>query len=93
MGVLGNYFYAETNFRYIFKNTKWGMLVFRILCLAAIFYGCVNSFDLAWNLADIFMGFMAIIMDGNGRWAKKRALNRLKGHKAGICLLYTSRCV
>ena len=37
------------------------MLVFRILCLVAIFYGCVNSFDLAWNLADIFMGFMAII--------------------------------
>ena len=37
------------------------MLIFRVLCLAAIFYGCVNSFDLAWNLADIFMGFMAII--------------------------------
>ena len=59
--LIGNYFYAETNFRYIFKNTKWGMVVFRVLCLAAIFYGCVNSFDLAWNLADIFMGFMAII--------------------------------
>ncbi len=59
--LIGNYFYAETNFRYIFKNTKWGMLIFRVLCLAAIFYGCVNSFDLAWNLADIFMGFMAII--------------------------------
>ena len=27
---------------------------------------------------------VAVIMDGNGRWAKKRALNRLKGHKAGI---------
>ncbi len=27
---------------------------------------------------------IAIIMDGNGRWAKKRSLNRLKGHKAGI---------
>lgn len=27
---------------------------------------------------------VAIIMDGNGRWAKKRALNRLMGHKAGI---------
>ena len=59
--LIGNYFYAETNFRYIFKHTKWGMVVFRVLCLAAIFYGCVNSFDLAWNLADIFMGFMAII--------------------------------
>ena len=27
---------------------------------------------------------VAVIMDGNGRWAKKRALNRLKGHRAGI---------
>lgn len=27
---------------------------------------------------------IAVIMDGNGRWAKKRALNRLRGHKAGI---------
>lgn len=27
---------------------------------------------------------VAIIMDGNGRWAKKRMLNRLRGHSAGI---------
>ena len=27
---------------------------------------------------------IGVIMDGNGRWAKKRALNRLNGHKAGI---------
>lgn len=27
---------------------------------------------------------VGIIMDGNGRWAKRRALNRLKGHSAGI---------
>ena len=26
---------------------------------------------------------IAIIMDGNGRWAKKRAMNRLKGHHEG----------
>lgn len=26
---------------------------------------------------------VAIIMDGNGRWAKKRALGRLKGHEKG----------
>jgi undecaprenyl diphosphate synthase len=26
---------------------------------------------------------VAIIMDGNGRWAKKRGLPRLEGHKAG----------
>ncbi len=27
---------------------------------------------------------VAIIMDGNGRWAKQRAMNRLRGHRAGI---------
>ncbi len=27
---------------------------------------------------------IAIIMDGNGRWAKKRNLPRAAGHKAGI---------
>lgn len=27
---------------------------------------------------------VAIIMDGNGRWAKQRGKNRLSGHKAGI---------
>ena len=26
---------------------------------------------------------VAVIMDGNGRWAKKRLLNRLKGHEKG----------
>jgi undecaprenyl diphosphate synthase len=27
---------------------------------------------------------VAIIMDGNGRWAKNRALNRIRGHENGI---------
>lgn len=27
---------------------------------------------------------VAIIMDGNGRWAKKRALNRIRGHEEGV---------
>ena len=58
--LIGNYFYAESNFRFITKS-KWALLVFRLACLAVIFYGAVNSFDLAWNLADIFMGFMAIV--------------------------------
>lgn len=26
---------------------------------------------------------IAIIMDGNGRWAKKRLMNRVKGHEQG----------
>jgi len=29
-------------------------------------------------------GHIAIIMDGNGRWAKKKLLSRIKGHEKGI---------
>lgn len=36
---------------------------------------------------------VAVIMDGNGRWAKKRMLNRLRGHAAGIeAVRETIRC-
>ncbi|MDO4541592.1 MAG: polyprenyl diphosphate synthase, partial [Bacillota bacterium] len=30
---------------------------------------------------------IAIIMDGNGRWAQKRRLNRIKGHVAGTRII------
>jgi undecaprenyl diphosphate synthase len=32
---------------------------------------------------DTPLKHLAIIMDGNGRWAKKRGLNRTKGHEQG----------
>lgn len=36
---------------------------------------------------------VAVIMDGNGRWAKRRMLNRLRGHAAGIeAVRETIRC-
>lgn len=39
------------------------------------------------NLSDMKIAelptHVAIIMDGNGRWAKKRLLNRIKGHEKG----------
>jgi len=33
--------------------------------------------------ADLVPDHVAVIMDGNGRWAKKRGLPRTKGHEAG----------
>ncbi len=38
-------------------------------------------------------GHVAVIMDGNGRWARKRHLPRLAGHRAGIeAVRATIRC-
>ena len=85
--IIGNYFYAESNPRFI-KNNKVVLTVFRVACLAAILYGCLNSFDLAWNLADIFMGFMAIInlvaILLLGKWALKALDNYTAQRKAGV---------
>jgi undecaprenyl diphosphate synthase len=33
---------------------------------------------------DLLPRHVAIIMDGNGRWAERRGLDRLEGHRAGI---------
>src|ERR1700683_3713528 len=45
--------------------------------------------DPDWKLAaaidpDRLPSHIAIIMDGNGRWARRRGLPRVAGHKAGI---------
>ena len=58
--LIGNYYYAESNIRFI-KNDKKVLFVFRITCVVAIFLGAQADFSLVWNLADITMGCMAIV--------------------------------
>ena len=36
------------------------------------------------GLPDLLPTHVAIIMDGNGRWARKRSLPRIAGHRAGV---------
>ena len=58
--LIGNYFYAESNILFI-KDSKLLLNLFRVTCLLAIFLGALADFDLAWNIADITMGLMAIV--------------------------------
>lgn len=58
--VIGNYFYAESNIIFI-KNNKVLLNVFRATCVLAVFLGAQADFGLVWNLADVTMGFMAIV--------------------------------
>lgn len=58
--LIGNYFYAESNILFI-KDSKVLLNLFRVTCLVAIFVGALSNFDLAWNVADITMGLMAIV--------------------------------
>lgn len=58
--LIGNYCYAEANIKFI-KDNKIVLNVFRMCCLVMIFIGTQMSLDAAWNLADLLMGFMAIV--------------------------------
>ena len=58
--IVGNYFYAESNIRFITKN-KTVMTVFRLAASAMVFVGALTNMEIAWSLADITMGFEAIV--------------------------------
>lgn len=58
--VIGNYFYAESNILFI-KDNKVILNVFRVTCVLAVFLGAQADFSLVWNIADITMGFMAVV--------------------------------
>ena len=62
--LIGNYFYAEMNISYLYKNAqnnKTFMFCYRLLAVVIIFIGAQFSAGLAWDLADVLMGFMALI--------------------------------
>ncbi|ARD49721.1 sodium:alanine symporter family protein [Sporosarcina sp. P37] len=58
--IIGNYYYGETNIEFIKANKAW-KLVYQILVLAMVFFGAVAKVQIVWNMADLFMGLMAII--------------------------------
>ncbi len=58
--LVGNYYYTESNFKFI-RDSKTGLLIFRISCVAAIFIGALMDFTTVWTIADILMGPMAMV--------------------------------
>lgn len=57
--ILGNYYYGEANIRY-FSRSKWVLVVYRLLVGGMVMFGAVASLEVAWGLADITMGLMAL---------------------------------
>lgn len=58
--IVGNYYYGETNIQFI-TNKKIYINLYRVSVSLMVFFGSLVSMDIVWNLADIFMGLMAII--------------------------------
>ncbi len=58
--LVGNYYYTESNLKFI-KDNKALLFAFRCTAVIWIFIGAQLNLSIAWNLADILMGFMAIV--------------------------------
>ncbi|MCM3584426.1 alanine:cation symporter family protein [Mesobacillus maritimus] len=58
--IIGNYYYGETNIEFI-KDSKSALFVYRIAVIAMVIFGAIVDLAVVWNLADLFMGIMALI--------------------------------
>lgn len=58
--IMGNYAYAEGNIQFI-KNNPTAIMIFRMAVLAMVYFGAVQKMELVWDMADTFMGIMAMI--------------------------------
>lgn len=58
--IVGNYYYGETNIEFIKAHKGW-MTGYRIIVLAMVMFGSLAQVSLVWNLADLFMGLMAML--------------------------------
>ena len=58
--IVGNYYYGETNIEFMNTHKGW-MTGYRIVVLGMVMFGSIAHVSLVWNLADLFMGLMAII--------------------------------
>lgn len=58
--IVGNYYYGESNIEFI-SNKKISLTAYRLLVVGMVFAGSILTMQMAWNLADLFMGLMALI--------------------------------
>lgn len=58
--LLGNYYYGETNIEFLNSRRIW-IWIYRICVLGMVLFGSVTSVKLVWDMADVFMGLMAIV--------------------------------
>lgn len=58
--IVGNYYYGQSNIEFM-NNNKNILNVFRVMVVGMVLFGSVATVQIVWNLADVFMGIMAVI--------------------------------
>ncbi|EPY2271759.1 alanine/glycine:cation symporter family protein [Clostridium sporogenes] len=58
--IIGNYYYGETNIEFL-KGSKTSLFLYRLCVIGMVLFGSIAKIQIVWDMADLFMGFMAII--------------------------------
>ncbi len=58
--IVGWYFFAEANVKFVFNSKPITINIFKAIALIALILGTVMDATFAWQLADMFMGMMAV---------------------------------
>ena len=58
--IVGNYYYGQSNMEFV-NLSKNGLNVFRTIVVAMVLFGSLTKVQIVWDLADVFMGLMAVI--------------------------------
>ncbi|WZL74418.1 alanine/glycine:cation symporter family protein [Clostridiaceae bacterium 35-E11] len=58
--IVGNYYYGESNIEFINASKTW-VFIYRLAVVGMVVFGSVSQIQIVWDMADLFMGLMAII--------------------------------
>ena len=85
--IVGNYYYGQSNMEFL-NLSKKGLNIFRIIVVGMVLFGSLVKVQIVWDLADLFMGIMAIInlvaITLLGKYAFAALEDYTKQKKAGI---------
>lgn len=85
--IVGNYYYGESNIEFMSTKKIW-LVAYRVIVVGMIIFGSLTKVAIVWDLADLFMSFMAIVnliaILLLGKFAFKALKNYLEQKKNGI---------
>ena len=85
--IVGNYYYGQSNMEFV-NLSKTGLNVFRVIVVGMVLFGSLTKVQIVWDLADVFMGLMAVInlvaITLLGKYAFAALDDYTKQKKAGI---------
>lgn len=85
--IVGNYYYGESNIEFMSTKKIW-LVAYRVIVVGMIIFGSLTKVAIVWDLADLFMSFMAIVnliaILLLGKFAFKALKNYLDQKKNGI---------